>query len=302
MELTIGVRSARSGLLLIALAAVLWGTVGVSTRALYDLSATNPLSIGFFRLALAAPVLLVASAVSLGRRAWRIAPRDAGIAALIGALLALYQACFFTAIGYTGVAVASLVTLCTAPVLAALLASLLAKERLTRTTVLALAMALGGTALLVGGGPEDGRAQDVLTGVLFALGSAFGYGAVAVCSRVIAGRTEPLQVNGIAFTSGALLLLAFALPTGLAVSYPAAGWGLLLYLGLVPTALGYVLFLRGMRTTAATAATIVTLLEPLVATLLAWQLFGEQLGPGGIVGAALLLGALVILYRSDSGA
>ena len=50
-------KSSRRGALLILLAATLWGTVGVSTQALYHLTATNALSIGFFRLALATPAL-----------------------------------------------------------------------------------------------------------------------------------------------------------------------------------------------------------------------------------------------------
>ncbi len=70
----------------------------------------------------------------------------------------------------------------------------------------------------------------------------------------------------------------------------------------MPTALAYALFLRGMHTTSATAASTITLLEPLTATLLAVALFHERLGPLGVVGAALLLGAVVILARKERGA
>jgi drug/metabolite transporter (DMT)-like permease len=213
METRFRARATRGGLLLIAVSAVLWGTVGVTTRTIYELSATNPLSIGFFRLAFAAPALLVAAVTTLGRGAWRIAPRDAGLAALIGGLLGLYQVCYFTAIGYAGVAIATLVTLCTAPVIAALLAAAVARERLTRSTALALCAALAGTALLVGVPANDGSGQATLIGALFALGSAFGYAAVTVCGRVVAERAHTLQVNSIALTTGALLLLALALPT-----------------------------------------------------------------------------------------
>jgi DME family drug/metabolite transporter len=70
----------------------------------------------------------------------------------------------------------------------------------------------------------------------------------------------------------------------------------LLYLGLVPTALGYVIFLYGMKTTPATVASIATLVEPLTGTLLAMVLFGERLAPAGWIGALLLLGAMGLLY------
>ena len=99
-------------------------------------------------------------------------------------------------------------------------------------------------------------------------------------------------------SSPALVLL----PSGrsLAVGFGLLAAALLLYLGLVPTALAYVLFLTGMRSITATVASIATLIEPLTSTVLAWLLFDEQLGPLGLFGAALLLGAIGLLYRGES--
>ncbi len=293
--------TSRHGLLLIVLAAVLWGTVGITTKTIFGLSDTNPLSIGFFRLAFSVPVLLAACWHTLGWRMFRIAPRDLGLMLLMGALMALYQVCYFAAIARVGVAIAVLVTLCTAPVMVALLSALLLRERLTGAIVLALACALAGTAMLIWVGPETGGARrDTLVGVLLALGSAFGYTMLTLCSRTLAGRYHSLQPITIGFAAGALLLLPFALATSFVISYPAGGWALLLYLGLVPTALAYVLFLTGIRSITATVASIATLIEPLTSTVLAWLLFGEQLGPLGVFGAALLLGAIGLLYRGES--
>jgi DME family drug/metabolite transporter len=81
-------------------------------------------------------------------------------------------------------------------------------------------------------------------------------------------------------------------------SYSVLGWGYLLYLGMIPTALAYSLYFRGMRHTSATAASIVTLMEPLTSTLLDCWLFGEQLGPLGSLGAVLLVTAIGLLYRN----
>jgi DME family drug/metabolite transporter len=120
-----------------------------------------------------------------------------------------------------------------------------------------------------------------------------------LCSRALAGRYHPLLPMTWGLTTSAVMLLPFALVSGLAVAYPLAGWLLLLYLGLIPTALAFVVFLAGMRDTSATVSSIVTLVEPLTATLLAWLLFGERLSGVGFAGAALLLGAIVVLtWRS----
>lgn len=296
METVALVRGAgRRGLLLIALAAILWGTVGVTTKLLYCVTPTTPLSVGFFRLAFAAPILVVACWSRLGRRAFAVERRGLLTMLLIGAMLALYQVCFFAAVADAGVVIATLITLCTAPVLVALFSLALLRERLALATALALACAIAGTALLVAtpnaGSHTSGR------GVLLALVSAAGYAVMALAARALAHRYHPLQVTAVGFASGAVLLLPIALAAGLVVAYPAAGWLLLVYLGVVPSALGYGLFLMGMRATAASVASIVTLAEPLTATILAWTLLGERLGAGGLPGAALLLGALAVLYR-----
>jgi DME family drug/metabolite transporter len=281
----------------ITLAAMLWGTVGVSTQAIYHLAPTNPLSIGFFRLTLALPGLLVACWLVLGRSALRMSRRDALVAGLLGLLLASYQASFFAAIRAAGVSIAVLVTLCTAPVIVAILTAILTRERPSRRVLVAMGCALLGTTLLLGGPGEAGAGEGVLLGVLLALGAALGYAAITLCGRAVSG-SHPLQVTTISFVTGGLLLLVLALPSGFVATYPAEGWALLLYLGLVPTALAYGVFLIGMRSVSATVATVVTLLEPLVGTLLAVALFGERLGSAGALGAALLLGAVLALYRA----
>jgi len=280
---------------MILLAGTLWGTVGITTRLLYQLTATNPLSVGFFRLAFAAPVLGLACWALLGRKALHIARRDLVRMALIGGMLALYQACYFAAIVLVGVAVATLVTLCLAPVLVALFSVVVLREPLTRRVIIALVCALVGIGCIVGVQSGGVLHADPVRGVALACGSALGYAILTLAGRSLAGRYAAIQVNAVGFAAGALLLLPLALASGFVVAYPAQGWALLVYLGVVPSALGYVLFLTGMRTTPATVSSILTLMEPLTATVLAWILFGERLGPLGLVGAVLLLGALLLL-------
>jgi DME family drug/metabolite transporter len=291
--------AARGGFLSIALAAVLWGTTGVTTKFLYHEATTNAPSIGFFRLAFAVPVLLAVAWSRLGRRTIDIAGRDLLVMALAGAMQGTSQVCYFAAIADTGVAVATLITICTAPVLVALLSLALARDQVTRTTALALCSAVVGTALLVMGLP--GAAPSVaLTGVLLALCAAVSYAVVVLAGRALAVRYHPLQVATASILIGALFLVPVALLAGFAASYPPSGWLLLACLGVFPTALAYILFQHGMRTITATVASIVTLLEPLTATLLAWILFGERLGPWGAPGTLLLVGALALLYQGTT--
>lgn len=291
----------RRDFLSILVAAISWGTIGVTTQALYRTSTTNPVSIGFFRLVIAAPLLGIACWILLGKRCFRIARRDVALMILLGSMEALYQVCYFTAITLSGVTVSTLVTLCTAPVLVALLSLFVGRERLSLTVVCALLSAIGGTWLLIGARGSSTQGAASMVGIIFALGSACGYALVIFCARSLSTKYHPLQINAVAFTTGALLLFGFALKTGLSVAYPLGGWLMLGYLGAVPTALAYGLFMRGMRSTPSTVASILTLFEPLTAAILAWIFFGERLGPSALLGACLLIGTILMLSFGTRG-
>src|SRR5262245_53589631 len=88
----------RGGLLLIVLAAVLWGTVGVATRAVFSLAETTALTVAFLRLALALPVLGGASVAVLGPAGFKASPRHLLLMSVSGVMLAGYQLCFFGAL------------------------------------------------------------------------------------------------------------------------------------------------------------------------------------------------------------
>jgi DME family drug/metabolite transporter len=298
MSTTVQSAASRRGILLISCAAALWGTVGVATQAIYRLSDLDATTVGFYRLALAFPILAVLCRPIGGRGILTIRGRSLALLILIGIMLAAYQVFFFASISHAGVAIATLVTLCTAPVIVALLSALFLKETFARRTFWALALALAGTACLVGAPRQLDARGGLLIGIWLALGSATGYAIVTLLGRALAGRHHPLHATTISFAAGALALLPLAHPLR-AFGKPEI-WGLLLYVGLVPTAISYTLFFLGMRYVRATDASVLTLVEPLTATLLAWLLFGERLGASGLVGAVLLFVAIVLLYRPGS--
>jgi DME family drug/metabolite transporter len=75
----------------------------------------------------------------------------------------------------------------------------------------------------------------------------------------------------------------------------SGGLALVLFLGVVPTALAYVLFARGLRSLSASETATITLAEPVTAALLGVAVVGERLTGAGALGAALVLGGLLAL-------
>jgi len=278
------------------LASVSWGTVGVANRLLYSFGATNALSLSFLRLAFSLPFFLLAGWLILGRRLFAIQRRDLGVMVLMGCLMALSQAWYVASIETIGISVSTLISICAAPVIVALLSALISHERVTALTLVALAAAIGGTALLIST-PSLPAADGSVShfGALLAFLSACGYAGFIFCGRLLTGSYHPVQITTVAFGAGALLLLVCAAATRLVLTYSPTGWLILLFLGIVPTALGYALFQAGMRSIPATLASIITMCEPLTAALLAWLFFHEELGLSGLLGAGLLLGAMTMI-------
>ena len=287
--------TSRRDFLFIVCASVSWGTVGVANQTMFAFGTTNSLSLTFLRLAIATPLFFLASWMRLGRGLFAIKRRDLGVMMLMGCMMALSQACYVAAIPSAGVGVSTLIAICAAPVIIAVFSALMTREDLTPLTLIALVGALGGTILLVATRTHVGEGNVSLAGVVLAFLSACGYAGFILCARLLTNSYHPLQISFVAFGTGALLLLVCAASNRLVVVYPTWGWLILLYLGCVPTVLGYGLFQAGMRSLSATVASIVTMCEPLTAALLAWILFHEELGPLGLLGAGLLLGAMTVI-------
>jgi DME family drug/metabolite transporter len=290
--------TSRRGFLFVVLAALCWGTSGLSGRVVADRSDLTALDIAWYRLAIGALVLLAAWVVTARRRTGRIAVGRPVVIrlCLVAAGLAAYQLAYFSAVDRAGVSIATLVALGLAPLLIAVGAALLGHGRPSGTTLTALVVALAGLTLLVGVSAAGDAGTAVLLGTLLASGSALGYAVVTLASG---GVPAGVPVTLVGFGGGALLLTPAVLAAGLSLPTDPTALAVLIYLGLVPSALAYGLFFTGVRTVPGPVASIVTLLEPLTATVLATAFLDERLAPGAVVGGLLLLAAVAGLYLRE---
>ncbi|MFF2813907.1 DMT family transporter [Kitasatospora cineracea] len=294
---------ARRGLLYVALAATAWGTAGAAAALLFRHSGLGPLALTFWRSVGGAAVLLALRPFT--RRTGRPAARPAAGRILLNGLgLTLFQSAYFLAVRHTGLAVATVVTLGSAPVLVALGGRLLMGERLGRAGLAAVAGALLGLGVLVlGGSGGSGGAEPA--GLAWALASAAGYAAITVATRHRAARTgaadDPAATTLWSFAVCAVCLFPFALAEG---PLPAAGslpstLLLLGYLATVPTALAYALYFAGAAVIRAATASVVALIEPLSATVFAAAVLDEPLTPAALLGTAVLLLSVTALARTE---
>ncbi|WP_199442402.1 DMT family transporter [Umezawaea beigongshangensis] len=274
--------------------AVLFGTTG--TAQALGPAGLDPLAVGAVRVVLAGSVLALL-ALALG--AYR-GTRPAWPPVLVGAIgVVVYQLGFFTGVRWSGVAAGTVVALGSGPVWAGLVEWLVTRRTPGRTWTAATALAVLGVVVLVlaGGGDDGGSAL----GLLAALAAGLGYGVYTVTgARLISDGQRSSGAMGLMFGAGAVLLLPL-----LVLRWPGGldgpgGLTVALYLALVPTVFGYLLFGAGLRVLPAATVATLTLAEPVVATLLGVLVLGERITPGGAAGALLVLGGLSLLALPDT--
>ncbi|MFJ4966948.1 DMT family transporter [Streptomyces sp. NPDC088729] len=282
-------------LLYLVVAGIAWGTAGAAASLIFRVSDLGPMALSFWRCAGGLVLLGGALALRPRRPAGPAEPRRRRVLRILGAgtALTLFQSAYFAAVEVTGLAVGTVVTLGAGPVLIAVGARVLMGERLGRGGLAGVTGALAGLAVLVLGG-EGGEVEPA--GVLLALLSASGYAALTLLTRWLGrdgGGGDALTTTAWAFAVGAVTLLPVAAAEGLVPHTAATAqvlW-LMLYVAAVPTALAYALYFAGAAAVRSATVSVIMLLEPVSAALIAVTVLGERLTAATVVGTLLLLAA-----------
>ncbi|MGW2787240.1 DMT family transporter [Streptomyces populi] len=302
------------GLLYLIVAGVAWGTAGAAASLVYRVSDMGPVALSFWRCA-GGLVLLLALRPRRrhprprhgghgGRPAVREAPGSKALRiGLTGLGLAVFQTAYFAAVEATGLAVATVVTLGAGPVIIALGARLTMGERLGRGGSAAVVGALSGLGVLVLGG---GGATVRPWGVVLAVLSAAGYSAMTLLTRWWGrdGRGDGSGTTAWTFAVTTVCLLPLGLAEGLVpqAAQPVRLLVLLAYVAAVPTALAYALFFAGAAVVRSATVSVIMLLEPVCAAVLAVCLLGERLTPATLAGTLLMLGSVTGLAVAEARA
>jgi drug/metabolite transporter (DMT)-like permease len=271
----------------------------------------EPLAFVGWRAAIAclATVVFVAWRVTRrGERLIRVGDLDRrarlslGTASLMGFTLNL---CMFIAFDRITVALA-LLGFYTYPVMIAVANVVLGRERLNRSRVLALGLAVAGMVAVVASqlDPAAGIRFDAI-GIALTLGAASSQAVFVLVSRS-GYRTVPADqaisvVLGV--TVVCCVVLGVATGTIASLGYPLGTPSvvpILSFTGLLAAAIPSMLFLTGIRLLGGTTAGILMLFEPVVGVALAAWLLSEGLAPIQVIGGLAILGAALILQRTTS--
>jgi len=277
------------------------GVLVVSTASILirwlQVAGVPSLSIAAWRLALAAlvlaPVVLARHRAELAR----LAPRDWALAAAAGAFLAAHFAAWILSLEYTSVA-SSVALVSTNPIWIGIASWLLFRERLGGILVIAITLAIAGTAIIfLGGGDTSGGTRPTLGNALALAGS------LAMCGYLLVGRglrrsMSLLPYVGVVYAAAAVCLVALALAAGAPLGgFGRESWLALLALAVGPQLLGHSSFNWALKYLSATLIALAILGEPVGSTILAWWLLEEPVGAVKLGGMALLLAGIFLAAR-----
>lgn len=281
------------GYLFVILGASFLGTIGILARLIY-VHEPDPLTVVTFR-ALIAFLLLFLFAIFVNPDWLRIKKRDFLFFGIYGLLsVSLCFLLFFCALKYITVATATIL-LYTYPAFVVLLSRFFLGEEFTRAKILALLLTFCGCVLVIQVyDPAEFKLN--LKGIIYGLGAGLGAGLYSIFGKKGVARYSSFTVVTYALGFGSFfLLLMRGTRNLLSVNYPMVTWFWIFALALFSTLVGYSLYTRGLQYLEAGRAGIVATWEVVVASVLAFIIFGESLSAFQILGASLIFAGIVII-------
>lgn len=284
------------GSILLSLSACIWGGMFVVVKDV--VSVIHPLQLVWLRYLVAIVFLILFSI--LKREKWSIHKRDIGLIVIIGLIgntisIVAQETGTWLSSAQTGAVITS-----ATPSFMVIFAWLIFKEKITRVKIVSLVMATIGVVMIVGIHLEG---NNILLGVLSLIIAALTWALMSVLIQKV-NHYSSLQITimstiiaiicltPVVFTNTASLVNIDFLEPKIILS--------LLYLGVISTALAFVMWNRGLTLVNSSSSGLFFLLQPIVGTLLGWLFLKESVSIGFFIGAILIIGSVWISVKFES--
>lgn len=283
--------SKQIGILAVLGSALCFGTTGTTQQlGVPDIA---PVAVGAARLLSGAIFLFLFAYIQRRHRGlFRMPLRDLLIC---GAGVAMYQLTFFSAVSLTGIAISTVTALGSVPTFSAIVAYFVMGERPAKSWYLGTSITIIGIVVV---GTAQGIESFSPAGVSLAAIAGFGFAVFSVISRKSLARgAQDIWLTATSFGVAALITLPFLFVESTDWIFTRPGALSILWLGLVPTAIGYFLFTFGLKRVETSVAATVVLAEPVTATILAAVVIGESLVLQSYIGIAIVASGILYISR-----
>ena len=282
------------GILAVLGSALCFGTTGTTQQL--GVPDVSPLAVGSARLLCGSIFLFIFAYMQRSARGTFRMPRKDLIICGLG--VAIYQLTFFSAVHITGIAISTVTALGSVPTFSAIVAYIVLGEKPEPSWYLGTSVTIIGIALV---GTANGVDLFKPIGVLLAAIAGLGFAIFSVVSRKSLSRgAQDIWLTATSFGVAALVTAPFLFAQNPEWIATRDGGLSVLWLGLVPTAIGYFLFTFGLKRIDSSTAATVVLAEPATATILAAVVIGETLVLQSFVGIAVVALGIIYIARIKS--
>ena len=288
-------KSSLSAILCVIAASVLWGTTGTASAFIPDVS---PLAVGAFSMGVGGVLLVLNAKNNLLSDRQKLLSKPSLL--FIGSLcVAIYPLAFYSSMRLAGVAIGTVISIASAPFFTVVMERLISNKRVTSRWMVSFIFGVVGVIFLTLGKTQyldiSAQANNRILGVLLGLVAGLTYATYSWTARqMIENGVNSKSAMASMFGLSAILLLPSLLLTGGNLFLDAKHISVALYLAIAPMFFGYLLFGQALRVIEASKATLITLLEPIVATILAIIIIGEIFSPIGWLGMSLMIVCLLL--------
>ena len=285
------------GSIYLALAASIWGGMYVVVKVV--VAVIPPLELVWIRYVIAILALFIVGLIK--RQSWRINKRHIPLIVAIGVIgnaVSIVTQEYGTML--SSAQMGAIITSST-PAFMVIFARLILKEKVNIKKGISVCLATIGVLLIVGNGHINMSSQ---LGGISLLMAALTWALMSILIKRVPSSYSPVVVTTYSILVAILVLTPFVYK-GLGeihiskLADPTIGGGLL-YLGIISTALAFILWNRGLQLLNASSGGLFFFFQPLVGTLLGWLLLGESIGGTFWIGSFLILSGVLLVIKEKT--
>ena len=280
----------------LSLAASIWGAMYVVVKVVVDV--VPPLELVWIRYLIAVMALGIIGIMM--KQSWKIAKKDwlvIFLVGLIGNTISIVTQEMGTMLS---TAQMGAIITATTPAFMVVFARLMLKERITLKKCISIVLATIGVGIIVGNGQIDVTQQ---LGGLYLLIAALTWALMSVLVKKVPSEYSQIVVTTYSSMIAVILLTPFVLPKlqelDLTTVLQPTITGGLLYLGIVSTAGGFLLWNKGLQLMNASSGGLFFFFQPIVGTFLGWLLLGETIGLSFWLGSLFIFSGVFIVIRDE---
>ena len=282
------------GSLYLSLAASIWGGMYVVVKVVVD--TVPPLELVWLRYMIAIIALFIVGIIT--KQSWRIDKRDWLLIFLIGLIGNTISIVAQEMGTILSTAQMGAIITATTPAFMVVFARFILKEKITLKKAVSIILATFGVYMIVGSAHIDSSHQ--LGGVALLI-AALTWSLMSVLIKRVPEQYSQIVVTSYGTLVAIIVLTPLAIPRLINLDFHAmvapSIWGGLLYLGVISTACGFLLWNRGLQMLNAASGGLFFFFQPIVGTFLGWLLLGEQIGVSFWVGTVLIFSGVLLVIR-----